>query len=472
MTREELEAAVAAGKDLRHANLADANLADANLTGANLEGANLEGANLEGADLTGANLYYANLRHATLRGANLRNANLRHAKLTGATLEGADLRGAKLSRANLAGADLFGAFLHDASLRGATLRGADLFRATLERADLARAKLFDANLFGANLKGADLTGANLEGASLRGADLTDANLEGIEFDGNTTWPDNFKSPAVKTTATRSYGRKSAALLKLRKPETPRGARDFKRLYPSEFEALKSDTQGRDFSDKVVAELLQRYETPFEWLITTGKFRSDAQRRCPVANDVFKLNADISQYTPRQQEILKAFSNVSRRSSHPSEPAPLFTIGWVRYCADDAAKTWLIEEVQSDLQGIRKGVENADARRQLESGGIPPEDATEALDLLKPYADRFYEDAIGIVFGLAAQKGYRVEMLAYEDKREYSAPMRVYTDLPKSMGMRMGKGSAVLPGLAETWQITPNRRRRTSRPARKTSRSRR
>ena len=56
MTREEIIAAVQAGKSLSGANLSRANLSRANLYGANLSGANLSGANLSRADLSGANL--------------------------------------------------------------------------------------------------------------------------------------------------------------------------------------------------------------------------------------------------------------------------------------------------------------------------------------------------------------------------------------------------------------------------------
>jgi len=454
MTREELEEAVAAGEDLTDANLGGVDMPRAILAYASLEGAILTYASLEGAILTGAILTYANLT-----GADLTSADLTDARLRDANLNRANLNRAKLNDANLDNANLTNAVLTDADLTSANLRGANLSGAKLRGANLLFANLRSAILFGADLHGADMRGADMRDADMRGASLV-----AVEFDDNTIWPDNFKPPAVETTATRSYGRKSAALLKLRKPETPRAARDFKRLYPSEFEALKAGTQGRDFSDDVIARLRQKHESPFEWLVTTGEYEDSAQRLCPDANDVFKFNVNTrdAQYTPRQQKILERVSTISQRSRHPYEMKPLFTIGWVRYCADDAAKTWLVEEVQSDVQGVRKGVEDAGARRQLEAGGISPEDITETLDLLKPYTDRFYEDALGIVFDLASQKGYRVEMLTYADKRAYNSPMAVYTDLPKSMGMRTGKGSAVLSGLAETWQITPNRRRHTSR----------
>ena len=82
--------AVAAGADLRWANLSRADLRWANLRRANLGGANLRWANLDGANLGGANLDGANLDGANLRWANLGGANLSRADLGGANLENAE----------------------------------------------------------------------------------------------------------------------------------------------------------------------------------------------------------------------------------------------------------------------------------------------------------------------------------------------------------------------------------------------
>ncbi|MBI2305486.1 MAG: pentapeptide repeat-containing protein [Chloroflexi bacterium] len=109
LTREEVERAVAEGRNLRGANLRGANLRDAHLGGADLGSADLGGADLGGADLRDAHLGGADLRGADLGGADLRGANLGGADLRGANLGGADLRytnlmGAELRYANLTGA--------------------------------------------------------------------------------------------------------------------------------------------------------------------------------------------------------------------------------------------------------------------------------------------------------------------------------------------------------------------------------
>jgi len=398
-----------------------------------------------GESLSRANLYRAYLREAKLRGADLREADLSEAKLGGANLYGADLRGANLS--------------------GAYLREADLREADLSEADLSEA---------------DLRGANLSGAYLGGADLSGANLSGATWDDSTLWPAGFEPPSeeVVSREARSLGRKAAPLLKFRKPETPRSARDFKKAYPAEFESLKSLTGGRDFSEALVQEVRGKVQTPFEWHVTERKYKSAAQRLCPDANDVLLLNIKIDdRYTPEQQKVLNALRDVSKRSGHPVERKPFYTIGWVRYCASSTQRSWLVEEVQSDVGGVRKGLKDPDFRSQLAAQGLSAEEVDAAVALLMPYAERFYEDALGLIFELAAEKGYSVEMLDYADKQSMGSPRNVYTDLPKSMGMKLSSGSKVLPSLGTSWKITPNRRRtsrkpkRTSRRPKRTSRSR-
>jgi hypothetical protein len=228
----------------------------------------------------------------------------------------------------------------------------------------------------------------------------------------------------------------------------------------------------------VQEVRGKVQTPFEWHVTEQKYKREAQRLCPDANDVLLLNIKIDdRYTPEQQKALNALREVSKRSDHPVERKPFYTIGWVRYCVDDAQRSWLVEEVQSDVGGVRKGLKDPAFRSQLAAKGLSPEEVDAAVALLMPYAERFYEDALGLIFELAAEKGYSVEMLDYADKQSMGSPRNVYTDLPKSMGMKLSSGSKVLPSLGTSWKITPNRKRtsrkpkRTSRRPKRTSRSR-
>lgn len=78
--------------------------------------------------------------------------------------------------------------------------------------------------------------------------------------------------------------------------------------------------------------------------------------------------------------------------------------------------------------------------------------------MQPLADRFYEDALGLVFDKAEAAGKVVEMLDYEQKRRFGSPKSVYTDLPRKMGMKLGP-SVAMPDVGQVWGYVPNRRRR-------------
>ena len=86
-----------------------------------------------------------------------------------------------------------------------------------------------------------------------------------------------------------------------------------------------------------------------------------------------------------------------------------------------------------------------------------------MDIMQPYVDRFYEDALGITLMEAEKLGFEVEMLDYGTKQRMgiNAPRSVYTDLPNSMGIIARRTSKVLPDLQEDvrWTRTNPRRRR-------------
>jgi hypothetical protein len=109
------------------------------------------------------------------------------------------------------------------------------------------------------------------------------------------------------------------------------------------------------------------------------------------------------------------------------------------------------------------------REKMKYGSAPRgfEKYADVIGTMRPYIDRFYEDALGIVLVEAEKRGYAVEMLTYEAKREFGSPKSVYTDLPKAMGMQKRRKSTVLPSLSETWYYKPNPRRRA--PARRRKR---
>ncbi len=187
---------------------------------------------------------------------------------------------------------------------------------------------------------------------------------------------------------------------------------------------------------------------FVWIVTHGKYKAEAQRLCPKPNFLLKLNIDMDEerFTAQQKDVLRKLAETSRRSGHPYERAPLFTIGWVRICRDDAKGVWLVEEIQSDVHVV------GDLRERLD----------EIMGAMQPYADRFYTDALGITLIEAEKLGFEVEMLAYETKKRlgYNPPRSVYRDLPASMGISAKRKSKVLPDLEEDVRWTrPNPRLR-------------
>jgi hypothetical protein len=162
-----------------------------------------------------------------------------------------------------------------------------------------------------------------------------------------------------------------------------------------------------------------------------------QRKSHKPNDVILLNINLTKIKVSTEalKLLKNLADVSHRSGHPHASHPLFTIGWVRFGVDEVNKLYLVEEVQSDIEVVRQQTKDDKAKTQLRNAGIKPDDFDTVYETLRPYSDRFYEDALGILFMEAEEKGYSVEMLGYEDKKEYKSPRSIYTDLPRKMGMR-------------------------------------
>lgn len=288
---------------------------------------------------------------------------------------------------------------------------------------------------------------------------------------------------------RSLGRKTGALLKFRKPGTPRAARDFKRMYPAEFELLKAHTGGRDFSDEVLASLREAYTGATEWVLVEDEFRIESAieglRRylqyypqapnrewvrermnaliakgplCPTPNKVLKLCVAYEDITEsaREARLLDALSQSAEASGHPAGRRPLYCVGWIRWC-DTVDGVWLVEEVQSDVSGARRGLDDPFMQAQLRGGGIDPREVAAVLDRVAPWHDHLYEDAIGFLLERAAAAGVRVEMVDHSYKQDEEAPRSVYTDLPRSMGMKLSPGSEVSEKVGKTWKTTPNRR---------------
>jgi uncharacterized protein YjbI with pentapeptide repeats len=495
--------------DFSHADLTGANLRRATIRRSNFEGAILNGANLKeckfftsdfaGASFEGANLQYTDFDRSALISANFNGARLRETSFSGSDLRGANLENLVLyeiqvSKCNFKGSNLKkiianGGFFTASDFSQTKIEGAKFIKTKFIRSNLSElnfedcvflktrmsaCKLIDANFSGRNMTGstffaskmknadlsranltrcdfekADLSRADLRGANLRGADFTGASLVSTKLDGAKVNGALFPTPP---TVGGSYGLMTGPILKMNRPDSPLRAQEFKKSYPYEFERLKADMGGRDFNEGMKVAIKNKYFTPFDWVLTRKMWKYNTQRVSKNPNTVIMLNIDTenSKYTDREKRLLQALIRLfSEHPMHPRERSPLLTIGWVRYAIDERHKVMLIEEVQTDIHNQRIRTIPASYLARYD---ISLEELHEAVAIIKPALDRFYEDAIGLIYEEAAARGYTVEMLGYEDKLpfcytdddgiERCPPKPVYTDLPRRMGMREKRDSAV------------------------------
>lgn len=429
------------GIDLSGRNLANCVFRGTGLAGTIFHDANLTGALFSDVDADRADFSSAKLADALFEtGCSLKNASFEDAFAPEMRLENSDATGASFKEADLTMLRVDSSNLHGARFAGAMLQRATIAYSDVTGADFTHADLEDANFWQSDLRGARLEGANTLGAILEAAMLSPEVKEML-------FPRQY-----------GYGKLAGPILKMERAGAPSRAAEFKKAYPREFERLKADTQGRDFTPQVREGILAKYRSARPWVLTMGAYRSGAQRYCDKDNAVLKFNIRITDegFTPRQQQLLQKLAETSRTLGHPHEKGELFTIGWVRYCSDDKNKVWLVEEVQSDVSIVREKPKENDF----------PEDFREVVDVLAPVADRFYYDALGIVFERAAKKGYTVEMLDYHAKEEMGSPRSVYTDLPRAMGMQKRpasnlQGGAIAEGIGGVWYYKPNPRKRRS-----------
>jgi uncharacterized protein YjbI with pentapeptide repeats len=469
------EFSLARGKaDFRDTNLAYARFDRAKLILSNFYGAKLVYARFDGADVSyvsfdTADMSFSGMERVNAEASTFRGTKLQRARLSGSSFAGVVMTEADLEQASggdqvsfkdadLRSSNFRNAHLLRSNFAGSDCRGANFFRADLREASFSRSKLQNAYFDEAVLTRSRFNEANLEGASFKDAKVKDIDLEeavGIE---DAIWKGTLlEFEFVAGSGTLALGKKTRVVSKLKKQALPMKAGAFKKLFPQEFEQIKAETQGADFTPELLDRIVAKHGVT--WRVTSSRYHGSAQRICDVANKVLQLNVDLDDpvYTDEQRSILRQVKEVSIRSGHPVKTGKRwFTIGWVRYC--EFFDRFLVEEVQSDVGGVRKGLKDPEFRSQLQSRGLEPEDIEQALALMQPFADRFYEDALGLTFDLAEEHGMKVEMLDYAQKKEHGSPRNVYTDLPKSMGMKLAP-SLALPELGQVWTYTPNRRTR-------------
>ena len=119
---------------------------------------------------------------------------------------------------------------------------------------------------------------------------------------------------------------------------------------------------------------------------------------------------------------------------------------MRLCA--GSNSLLVEEVQSDVSKLQQKSKVASFMKDLREDVGDTDLLFSAVRAIQPWVDRFYEDALGVVFRLARRRGAKsVEMLTHKSKEEVArgTPRSIYEDLPKSMGMTRRAASSVLEG---------------------------
>lgn len=259
---------------------------------------------------------------------------------------------------------------------------------------------------------------------------------------------------------------------------PISAKEFKRKFPREFEKIKGYTNGANFTQKMIDDIVSDL-SGIDWEIEKGKytgyalsdevkemhlsrlseeFKSEIMHlienetnKGPTNEELILMCIDVDELDYEQKQFVEKTQETSQMSSHPtSSEYGKYAIGWIRYTQTD--NVLRITEVQSDILAARKMCDSpiykAEARRQG-LGDYYLAEVARKCDSMQRYTERVYEDSIAMIFLLAAKEGLSVEMLTSKDKED--SPISVYEDLPKSMGMI--KGNSDLDG-RRIWKYQP------------------
>jgi ankyrin repeat protein len=264
----------------------------------------------------------------------------------------------------------------------------------------------------------------------------------------------------------AFGPARKAIQRARELPERTDPREFRRLFPVEYERVAAVVAGRPITPAVVEELVQRFG--LEWQVTQTVYGGQAQRFARRANDVLLLNVSLPALAPDEIELkhLQAVKEVSKLSGHPiADERDFFTIGWARYNTYPKKGVLFVEEIQSDVPIVRRGLRDPGFRQKMQKHGLSSEGIDRTLSLLEPFVRRFYTDALSLVFDVALKAGLEVEVPTWEVKaaqasrEDYAAPPRsVYDETAKKMGMKQVGRSRVLD-VGPVWHAVPNRARR-------------
>lgn len=383
--------------------------------------------------------------------------------------------------ANFSEVNLREVSFYNCDMQDSTFENCDFFGAVFENSNLSRAAFISCNFDTTDFKKANLQSAEFRDCTFSGGRSDFFNSDLIETffsDLEQAQENSYNLVIPEVFGEHSFGTMTGPLLKLNKVKLPMRAADFKRLYPVAFDKLKGDTGGRDFTQSLKDALFAKYETPFLWTVVKTEYNSTIQRHAITPDKLLIISIDPSEYAesigvslrPKHIELLEALNKSlnEQNDKHPKTNPPLLMFGWVRYHQDDQNKILMIEEIQSDLGIVRNSGEPADlnqivqpetlqvekdenaptrivlgrrplSTRKMFNAQLEYVDASESdqkflSDFLKPAAERFYTDAIGIVLQYASALGYTVEMISYADKIKHKAPSRVYSEIPREMGL--------------------------------------
>lgn len=246
---------------------------------------------------------------------------------------------------------------------------------------------------------------------------------------------------------------------------PISAKEFKKKFPREFEKIKSYTNGSNFTQKMIDNIINDLYG-IDWIISNDKYtglnidRSDAEdyinrfsdenkdkirkliekelNKKNVEEEIILLSVLKSDFDDEKRDFFNQMERNSKVSGHPlSKKIREYAVGWIRFVKQD--NVILITEVQSDLIAARAMANSPIYRAEAKRMGIPDsylDHIINMIDSVSELTDRIYQDAIAMIFLIAAKEGLSVEMLTSKNKED--SPKRVYEDVPRSMGMINGK----------------------------------
>jgi len=256
------------------------------------------------------------------------------------------------------------------------------------------------------------------------------------------------------------------------------AKEFKRKFPREFEKIKGYTNGADFTQKMIDNIVNDLGG-IDWDIQKDKYTglnidideaenyinkfSEENRdkirslieketeKDDIEEDMIIMSVGKSGFNREERDFSEQMHDNSNVSGHPVSKNPKkYAIGWIRYTKENNIIT--ITEVQSDLLAAKNMAQSPIYRKEGRRMGLNDHYFDEIIrmcDSMQRYTERVYEDSIAMIFLLAAKEGMSVEMLTSKDKED--SPIHVYEDLPKSMGMI--KGNSDIEG-RKVWKYQP------------------